>query len=503
MSSCPCSTKPKRFPRSSPDCRMIQPDRRRQRVERRICRHRSPTRRRSSERTANADSAPRAGPGFSPRPTTSCASWTATAHSTGPTSASRRSGARRRRGPRPGRAALCARILADTRRRRESFSLAWELSPPYTRSRLTDLGPMRAMRRLDLLALGIEDRRFGWPLEMVLAATTCGLAHPRGGRELRAPDRAIQSDGHAAGHRPCRPRHGEGAAMKPVRRCSSSQSHHSRAVSKRGCARRARPKSRRLAEAALWPTPSQSLASTPARRHVIALDGPPGRGSPPVPCRLPAWKRTRERLRVHVRGYPGTRIPGRHGHTPTRPHSSRPQSRRSLNNVLTPCSDPPSTADGGASDSDDRRPRVRQRRDEHRTHLRPTTQPSCVRSDFAHEPLRLCAMSMTSTMRSPVAATAPDTRFARAVARSRTAAPRHEQRPNDRGLAIDADSRGAGPLPSLRALDGRVASRPGPTMVRAGLAGRASPPLTGRWPGARHRLRTRPPRPRRSRSRAS
>jgi glycosyltransferase involved in cell wall biosynthesis len=35
---------------------------------------------------------------------------------------------------------------------------------------LRDLGPMRAARRTDLLALGIRDRRFGWPLEMVLRA---------------------------------------------------------------------------------------------------------------------------------------------------------------------------------------------------------------------------------------------------------------------------------------------------------------------------------------------
>jgi glycosyltransferase involved in cell wall biosynthesis len=33
---------------------------------------------------------------------------------------------------------------------------------------LRDLGPMRAVRRDDLLALGLVDRRFGWPLEMVL-----------------------------------------------------------------------------------------------------------------------------------------------------------------------------------------------------------------------------------------------------------------------------------------------------------------------------------------------
>ena len=39
---------------------------------------------------------------------------------------------------------------------------------------LTDLGPMRAARREALLALGIRDRRFGWPLEMVLLAARDG-----------------------------------------------------------------------------------------------------------------------------------------------------------------------------------------------------------------------------------------------------------------------------------------------------------------------------------------
>jgi glycosyltransferase involved in cell wall biosynthesis len=67
--------------------------------------------------------------------------------------------------------------------------LAWEL-----RRRagvpLRDLGPMRAARREALLALGIEDRRFGWPLEMVLRAADAGWRieevtvgyHPRHGR---------------------------------------------------------------------------------------------------------------------------------------------------------------------------------------------------------------------------------------------------------------------------------------------------------------------------------
>jgi glycosyltransferase involved in cell wall biosynthesis len=39
---------------------------------------------------------------------------------------------------------------------------------------LRDLGPMRAARRLDLVELGIEDRRSGWPLEMVLRAYRAG-----------------------------------------------------------------------------------------------------------------------------------------------------------------------------------------------------------------------------------------------------------------------------------------------------------------------------------------
>ncbi len=60
-----------------------------------------------------------------------------------------------------------------------------------TGARLSDLGPMRAARRASLLELDIEDRRFGWPLEMVLRAAREGWRieerdvayHPRvGGR---------------------------------------------------------------------------------------------------------------------------------------------------------------------------------------------------------------------------------------------------------------------------------------------------------------------------------
>ena len=61
----------------------------------------------------------------------------------------------------PPHARLANRLLAAEIRRRTGWSLR-------------DVGPMRAARRDDLIALGIEDRRFGWPLEMVLLAARAG-----------------------------------------------------------------------------------------------------------------------------------------------------------------------------------------------------------------------------------------------------------------------------------------------------------------------------------------
>jgi glycosyltransferase involved in cell wall biosynthesis len=60
--------------------------------------------------------------------------------------------------------------------------LAFELRR-RTRIDIRDLGPMRAARREPLLALGIRDRRFGWPLEMVLRAAAAGWTI----RELPVP----------------------------------------------------------------------------------------------------------------------------------------------------------------------------------------------------------------------------------------------------------------------------------------------------------------------------
>ena len=51
--------------------------------------------------------------------------------------------------------------------------LSWRLRRDYG-VRVTDLGPMRAIRREPLEGLGIRDRRFGWPLEMVIRAALEG-----------------------------------------------------------------------------------------------------------------------------------------------------------------------------------------------------------------------------------------------------------------------------------------------------------------------------------------
>lgn len=72
-------------------------------------------------------------------------------------------GARRatRRGAWPAHARLANRYLAHRLRRATGASLR-------------DLGPMRAARRVDLVALDVRDRRFGWPLEQVLRAGAAG-----------------------------------------------------------------------------------------------------------------------------------------------------------------------------------------------------------------------------------------------------------------------------------------------------------------------------------------
>lgn len=81
------------------------------------------------------------------------------------------------RGAWPAHARLGNRVLAAELRRRIHVPVR-------------DLGPMRAARRADLLGLGLADRRFGYPLEMVMRAAAAGWRiseapvpyHPRTGK---------------------------------------------------------------------------------------------------------------------------------------------------------------------------------------------------------------------------------------------------------------------------------------------------------------------------------
>jgi len=65
------------------------------------------------------------------------------------------------RGVWPWHAKAGTKVLATMIRRRSHFPIH-------------DLAPMRVCRREDLLALGVEDRRFGYPLELMLRAAQAG-----------------------------------------------------------------------------------------------------------------------------------------------------------------------------------------------------------------------------------------------------------------------------------------------------------------------------------------
>jgi glycosyltransferase involved in cell wall biosynthesis len=64
-----------------------------------------------------------------------------------------------RHATRPGAWPLHARVANRALTRLVARRVGW---------RVRDLGPMRATRREPLLELGMTDRRFGWPLEMLL-----------------------------------------------------------------------------------------------------------------------------------------------------------------------------------------------------------------------------------------------------------------------------------------------------------------------------------------------
>jgi len=85
-----------------------------------------------------------------------------------------------------GRRRPVRRAAWPTHARLGNAVLAWRLRRT-TGLPVHDIGPMRATLREDLLALNLRDRRFGYPLELLVAAGRAGWAvtevdvayHPR------------------------------------------------------------------------------------------------------------------------------------------------------------------------------------------------------------------------------------------------------------------------------------------------------------------------------------
>ena len=84
-----------------------------------------------------------------------------------------------------------------------------------TKVPLRDLGPMRAAPRQALLDLGLLDRRFGWPLEMVLRASAAGWTIREVGVSYHPRDGTVEGHGHGARDRQGDPRHDESLTVTP------------------------------------------------------------------------------------------------------------------------------------------------------------------------------------------------------------------------------------------------------------------------------------------------
>ena len=145
---------------------------------------------------------------------------------------------------------------------------------------LHDLGPMRVARRDRLLALGLGDRRSGYPLEMVLAGSAAGMRIverevaylPRAGRSkvtgtVRGTWQAI-SDMRAI------------LAAPPPTLLVIAKSPSPGRVKTRLTPACTPEQAAGLAEAALADT-LETLGRVPAGRRVLVLDGAPGRWLPP------------------------------------------------------------------------------------------------------------------------------------------------------------------------------------------------------------------------------
>jgi rSAM/selenodomain-associated transferase 1 len=196
-------------------------------------------------------------------------------------------GARRpERGAWPWHARLANRALALEMRRRGA------------RPVLRDIGPMRAARRQDLLDLDLRDRRFGWPLEMVVRAGRAGwrihevevpYAARRGGRSkvtgtVRGTARTIRDMSRVLAEDRAQGASPGGRASVAASATPVAPSPTYIVIAKAPMAGRSKTRlcppctpqqAADLAEAALRDTLAAVLAA-PAGRRVVVLEGEPG-----------------------------------------------------------------------------------------------------------------------------------------------------------------------------------------------------------------------------------
>ena len=146
------------------------------------------------------------------RPLTSCVSWTATRRSTVEIC---------RRSPRQYSPVDAELVLGA---RQPDSSAAWPFHARLANRVLARVGPAtdrtrrsptsgRCGRRDEMRSSSsrFSDRRFGWPLEMVLRAAAAGWTVTRSSRRLPPKGRSLEGHRHGARHRARGARHGAGA----------------------------------------------------------------------------------------------------------------------------------------------------------------------------------------------------------------------------------------------------------------------------------------------------
>ncbi|GAA0674708.1 hypothetical protein GCM10010193_29580 [Kitasatospora atroaurantiaca] len=148
-----------------------------------------------------------------------------------------------------------------------------------TGAALHDLGPMRAARRERLLALGLGDRRSGYPLEMVLTASAAGM---------RIEERPVDYRPRAGRSKVTGTLRGTRQAVRDMRAVLAAAPPTLLVIAKEPVPGRVKTRltppytpeqAAALAEAALADT-LQTLSGVPAGRRVLVLDGAPGRWLP-------------------------------------------------------------------------------------------------------------------------------------------------------------------------------------------------------------------------------